>query len=27
VKNRSLFLDLLIIIQTIQVVVFSRGAR
>src|SRR5437867_1694392 len=27
VKNRSLFLDLLIIIQTIQVVLFGRGAR
>jgi sugar transferase (PEP-CTERM system associated) len=27
IKNRSLFLDLLIIVQTIQVVVFGRGAR
>ena len=27
IKNRSLFLDLLIIIQTIQVVLFGRGAR
>jgi lipopolysaccharide/colanic/teichoic acid biosynthesis glycosyltransferase len=27
IKNRSLFLDLLIVIQTIQVVLFGRGAR
>jgi lipopolysaccharide/colanic/teichoic acid biosynthesis glycosyltransferase len=27
VKNRSLFLDLLIIVQTIQVMLFSRGSR
>jgi len=27
IKNRSLFLDLLIIIQTIQVILFGRGAR
>ena len=27
IKNRSLFLDLLIIVQTIHVVVFGRGAR
>jgi len=27
IKNRSLFLDLLIIVQTIQVVFFGRGAR
>jgi sugar transferase (PEP-CTERM system associated) len=27
IKNRSLFLDLLIIIQTMQVVLFGRGAR
>ena len=27
IKNRSLFLDLLIIVQTIQVILFGRGAR
>ena len=27
IKNRSIFLDLLILVQTLQVVLFGRGAR